>query len=187
GYVRPFAVRTPDGRIIAVGDTTGKLDLYDAATYQPLRALRSSGPGVGRLAFAADGRMLAAGQSDGTMSRWDIATRKELRALRSTALPATGRGVWFTHIEFIPGGGFLLACTREDGVRLWEPATDREVWHQAAGADQGAVALSPDGQTIVTGGFDKILHFRDADTGRERLTVPVETKPSNASIDSIAF
>jgi len=63
---------------------------------------------------------------------------------------------------------------------MWEAATGKEMWH---GARQGTVAFSPDGKTLVSGGWDQCLTFQDAATGAVRFSL----KEQRDLIDGIAF
>lgn len=63
---------------------------------------------------------------------------------------------------------------------MWETETGKAIWHEAR---EGVVAFSPDGKTIVSGGWDKSLTFLDAATGKVRFTL----KENRNIIDGIAF
>jgi WD40 repeat protein len=61
--------------------------------------------------------------------------------------------------------------------RVWDLATRREVRTlRGHNGPVGAVAVSPDGATIATGGADGTAKLWDADTGREILTLTGHAK-----------
>ena len=91
-------------------------------------------------------------------------------------------GIWFAGLSFSTDGKLLGASMRPAGTGVWEVATGKEVWHDAA---TGKIAFSPDGRILATGGWDKQLRFRDARTGKLRSTVRME-RP-NELIDAIFF
>jgi WD40 repeat protein len=72
-----------------------------------------------------------------------------------------------------------------DGVgRVYDLATRREVLTLSGhNGPVGAVAVSPDGETIATGGADGTAKLWDADTGQEILTLTGHTK----AVYSVAF
>jgi WD40 repeat protein len=175
--------RSPVGPVAAVGDSRGRLELWDTAAGKRLRHLPSFGQGVSGLCFSGDGKLLAVGQDDGTVALWEPATGKQGRRWRAgTARPGNQLSIWFSGLCFSADGKFLAVSVRPVGTGVWEVATGKEVWHDPA---NGKVAFSPDGRTLVFGGFDKLLRFRDAATGKVRLTLPVE-RP-NEYIDALFF
>ncbi len=175
--------RSPVGSIAAVGDRRGRLELWDTAAGKCMRQLRSSGPVVSGLCFSGDGKLLAIGQGDGAVVLWEPATGKERRRWRAaTDRPGSEIGIWFEGLCFSADGKLLAVSVRRAGTGVWEVATSKEVWHNSA---IGKVAFSPDGRTLVFGGFDKQLRFHDAPTGKMRITLSF--KGSNEFIDAIFF
>jgi hypothetical protein len=155
--------------------------LWDAPSGKLLRTLRESGPRVSRLAFAPDGKTLAVGLANGQVTLWAAGAWREAPPIRLPgALP--NRGVFLGELRFSPDSRRLLTSAEQGGMRLWEVSTGKEVWRQPAA--NGRAAFAPDGKTLVTGGWDAVLHFRDPATGEERRNLPVGT---NVYIDDIAF
>jgi WD40 repeat protein len=107
----------------------------------------------GSVVFAPDGRTLLTG---GRL--WDVATGKLLRRFddgrgqqpQSPALSADGR---------------TFAGLAGARASLWEVATGRLL--RQWGAAASAVALSPDGKTVITADYDKHVRFWDTATGEE--------------------
>jgi WD40 repeat protein len=61
---------SPDGKILAVGDT--QLRLFDATSGNELKRVQALERPVAALAFAPDGRQLAMASLDGTIWLWDV-------------------------------------------------------------------------------------------------------------------
>lgn len=180
------ATRSPDGRYIAVGDATGRLELLDATSGRRVRALRDSVTGVDRLRWSPDGKRLAVARGDKSVAVWDLA-RAEVgqRLPMLTPLKHDESWWWRVGLAFTPNGQQLLTTDTDNDVRLWDLSNGTQVWHQA-GAEN--VAVAPDGKTVVEGGWENELRFREADTGRLRLSVDVgESSNVGDYIDSIAF
>jgi WD40 repeat protein/predicted Ser/Thr protein kinase len=68
---------------------------------------------------------------------------------------------------FSPDGSRLVSVAQDHTLRLWEPATGREI--AMARGQQGesvaAVAFSPDGRRLASGGVDGSVRIWDAQTG----------------------
>jgi WD40 repeat protein len=63
---------SPDGKMIATGDDSGALKLWDCATGNLIREMPHHGDWVFAVAFSKDGKWLASGSSDGTARVWPL-------------------------------------------------------------------------------------------------------------------
>jgi RNA polymerase sigma factor (sigma-70 family) len=178
GYVRNLAQAvSPDGTRFALADWAGKLDMYDAAG-KHLRALDVGGAAIGKLAFSPDGKTLAAAERDGTVRTWDTTT---WRAGGGVPSAAPGKEAWVHVFQFSPDGRRLLMSLRESSLLCLDTTTWKEVWAVAA-KDASAAGYSPDGQILVTGGWDNNLTWRDPATGQ-----PGRVVATNDTVDCIEF
>jgi WD40 repeat protein len=64
---------SPDGRLLAVGGFGGALQIWDAATFQPVRKLAGHKQAVAGMSFSPDSRLLATGSFDQTIKLWQVA------------------------------------------------------------------------------------------------------------------
>jgi len=101
---------SPDGAMIATGDTKGRITLWNADTGEMLRPLADQKSFASNLAFSPDGRLLASVQRDRAIYLWDVATGRLLR--RFTGIPYVQR------VTFLPDSKMLLTIS---GVvaRFW--------------------------------------------------------------------
>ncbi|MDX6718163.1 MAG: hypothetical protein QOJ63_417, partial [Solirubrobacteraceae bacterium] len=87
-------------------------------------------------------------------------------------------------IAFSPDGGTLAAGDSDGTVRLWNPATRKQLARLtgASGAVR-AVAFSPDGTTVAGGGSDGTVRLWDPATGK-RL---VRLRGASGAVRAVAF
>jgi WD40 repeat protein len=77
----------PSGRVLATGEDSGSVKLWDTATGKQISTLDGLGRPICALAFSADGRSVAAGDVMGTIRIWDAATGCERKTFSVTELP----------------------------------------------------------------------------------------------------
>jgi RNA polymerase sigma factor (sigma-70 family) len=167
----------PDGKTIASASDDGRIRLWEAATGKPKGSLRQPGrSGICVLAFAPDGRTLLSGGFDldqvpgSTFFLWDMAAGKLARAL-----PAPGPVV---NCAFSPDGRWFATADSEHAVLVWDAASCQRKWQlevahrvSAVGPPLGlgvALAFSPDGKTLATGGSDGVVSLWDLRDGVRR-------------------
>jgi WD40 repeat protein len=100
-----------DGSLLAVGDPTGRVALWDRELNHSEGVLRSVFPtplgttpeGVSALAFSPDGRTLAVGGDTGSLQLWDVATEQPL------GNPLTTPGESIDSLAFSSDGTTLYA------------------------------------------------------------------------------
>jgi WD40 repeat protein len=152
------AALSADGKVLATAGADRMVCLWDATTLKPLRELEGHKQEVVAVAFSPDGKTLASGGADRSIRLWDVGTGKQIRLFHAHELKVTG-------LAFSPDGkllasggmatavipGFFIGAVHADEVRLWDPATGKEVRKLAVRGS--AVAFAPDGQTVAGGGM----------------------------------
>jgi RNA polymerase sigma factor (sigma-70 family) len=189
----------PGGRLVATaaGDT---VYLWEAATGKELARLREAVPRVRRngvpvrsdwihtLACSPDGTLLAAGHNEGIVRLWDVAARKSVRTWQAHDAPperSVERG-GVMELRFAAGGKALVSSGSDKTLRVWDPATGKEVrrltGHQGWA---GALTVSPDGRLLACSaisGFRDLAAVRaevrlwDVTTGKEVRRRPAPEK-----------
>ena len=77
-----------------------------------------------------------------------------------------------------------MVASGGDHLRLWDAATSKPLHHiTIPGGYVEALAISPDGKTVVTGGRDKFIRFWDVATGKQLE----EIKGHKGTLRSLAF
>jgi len=166
----PRAV-SPDGHRVAYNSDEG-VQLWDVSTGQPLGRPFDGGAAGTALRFSPDGRRLATNTVEGRVRLSDANTAAEIGQPLAGGAPHEPSVM---SIAFSPDARTVAATTK-----AWPPARPvaaLQVWNADTGAaigppvtaDDGAMlamAFSPDGSRIVTGGADKAVRFWDARTGQ---------------------
>ena len=148
----------PSGGTLASASLDGTLRLWDVARREPIGVIAVGSGGVNTVAFAPDGSTLATGDLDGRVRLYDSASRRVIVSFT----PAVGE---VTVVAF-SGDGTSLAVAGTAGVQLVDLTTGPRPFVVAAGRAVDALALSPDGTMLATGGSsDWVVHLWDARTG----------------------
>jgi WD40 repeat protein/serine/threonine protein kinase/tetratricopeptide (TPR) repeat protein len=136
----------PDGKVLATGDYSGAVHLWDVETGASLRAPLMAGSIVLTLAFSPDGRTLAAGTAELARQAvlWDVDTGQR----RGGPLAFKGN---VNHLAFSPDGQRLAIGSADSTVRLVDVKSGRAegppLDHRHA---VGGVVFSPDSQVLLT-------------------------------------
>lgn len=132
---------SPDGRMLASGDSNGDLTLWslaDGATH----TLKGHTQQITCLAISPDEGLLASGSYDKTIRLWSLP--------EGTALTVLNEHIGkVTFLAFSPDGGLLASGDRENNLRIWS-VPDWTLLHALHTRDQNFV-LRPDWRLLATG------------------------------------
>src|SRR5262249_43544289 len=117
------------------------------------------------VAFSPDGSRLAASLVGGPVQILDARDGKIITTLDSESQEEDRA------VAFSPDGTRLAAASRFD-VIVWEVASGRKLLTLSGHTDVvHAVAFSPDGRQIITGGLDRKVIVWDAATGQQLIAL----------------
>ncbi|MBD2356142.1 serine/threonine protein kinase [Tolypothrix sp. FACHB-123] len=158
---------SPDGQTIASGSWDNKIKLWNVATGKEIRTFSGHAQLILTVAFSPDGMTIASGSKDKTIKLWNLVTGETMRTLQGhddkvnsvVYLPKVIASKTLNNVSLVSG-------SNDNTIKLWDTKTGKEI--RTLKRDSGyiyAVATSPDGQTIASGGsaenIIKIWHLSD--------------------------
>ena len=138
---------SPDGRVVAAGDTKGSVKLWEARTGQKLQTLDAYPDGITKLQFSEDGRQLItsgfAEYPETEVVVWNLETGKRVKAIKippashsPQALAIGGNGRWVASAKH----GFL-GVWEEPTIVLYDLQRDRKIPLRGALPYRGYVSV----------------------------------------------
>ena len=177
-----------DGALVAGGGGDRTVRLWDSHTGKLVAKWSGHSASIKALAFAPGHSLLASGGLDQTIRLWPLPEGKKPVVLG-------GKTGAISSLAFSPDGTILAAGTRNANEMLGEMLVDRtkraeiRLWDLASGqirknlaghfGEVFAVAFSPDGRLLASGGTDAIVRVWEVDSGKPLATLRGHTQPVN--------
>ena len=134
--------------------------LWNTITGDQIRSYAGNTNFVYTVAFAPDGKHIATGGVDRTVRIFELASGNLVRTCDS-------QGNSITNVVFTSDSRHVLS-SGDNVIHAWEVATGKETRRFEGHAGLvPAMALSPDGKRLVTGGDDRTIRVWDVATGKE--------------------
>jgi len=176
---------SPDNRLVAASSETG-VRLFDVATGRLVKHLAQADMGreliLTNLEFSDDGARLTAGREVHEWRTGRVVGRAEPRTERDRDFAETPDGAW--RVETSREPETAAAGEETFAAVVKETRTGRVVSRLGGHRDIiYAVAISPDGRTVITGSAyrEPAVRVWDARTGAERARLRSHTRPGTTS------
>lgn len=179
----PEAFSTDGKMLLSCTDNTihsNTIHIWDVATGKELRQIKQNR--IREIALSPDGKLLATvdsihrgwWQPDSRVHLWDMANGRELRQLTVSVKESDSQSpamVW--RMAFAPDGKSLLTGGWDGVLRVWDPATGREIRRiPGFSAVVSTFALAPDGKTLAVVDGQSTVRVFDFATGKETVPLP---------------
>jgi WD40 repeat protein len=168
---------TPDGQILAAGDSEGMIRFLNVETGEILTTFGKHKWWVASLAFSSDGQKLVSSSLDHTVKVWHGKTGQLLHSLE-------GHNEWVWTATFSPDGQIIASGSNDQTIKVWD-ANNGQLLKTLKGHQAWvlSVAFSPDQAILASGSYDKTIKLWDVKTGECLQTIT----GSNDAIWCVAF
>ncbi|ARV57285.1 hypothetical protein BZZ01_00395 [Nostocales cyanobacterium HT-58-2] len=165
---------TPDGKLLATGDTNGEIRLYQVADGKQLLTCKGHTGFVWPIAFSPDGHVLASGGDDAIVKLWDIKTGQCLATLQGHSA-----GIW--SVAFCADGHLLATGSEDQTLKLWNTSSG-ECLKTLRGHNNRvtSVAFYPQGNLLASGSDDQTVKLWDTTTSQCLKTLQIDNSGSRA-------
>jgi RNA polymerase sigma factor (sigma-70 family) len=171
---------SPDGQTVYAGEWSGQVRAWDARTGKERPAFDKERRFTFTLVVSPDGRRLAAadhpqvaGGSRREITMWELPQGREAHRLLPPTAAGQAWGLAFsrngTRLAAVGGDQHRLGAQTGGFLAVWNAHTGEQQFARTGlAADLRAVAFSPDGRMLVTGGNDGAVRLWETATGQER-------------------
>ncbi|MGD9636574.1 MAG: WD40 repeat domain-containing protein, partial [Pirellulales bacterium] len=159
---------SPDGKFVLSGGQEkedNQVRLWNLAGYQEVRVLHATvvkghADAILSARFSPDGKEIVTASRDRTACTWDVATGAELQKFQE------GHEFLATSAVFFADGRRLATGAGDNSVRIWDVALGTQLAVLQPTGRLGTLAVSPDGNWILTGSPGYDARVWDGRTGK---------------------
>lgn len=176
GYAASVAVKcvawAPSGSLVCSGGDDKKVQVWDTATGMTIATFTGHPNFIDAGAWSPDGQRIASADEGGHIYVWYANNGQEIIQYKGHTTQ-----VW--SLEWSPDGSRIASGDSQGHVDIWDPSSGSTIrtylGHVVTPTDPAdrrqslvrSVAWSPDGQRIVSAGYDYTVQVWDAHTGNQ--------------------
>lgn len=175
GNARALAF-SADGKIVAAGTDASVIQQWDAATGRKIEKQPGQAAAVDGAAISPAGNIAVTRNADGTVDAWDVSTDRKLWRWQGTRSISSGG------IHFTPDGSKIIAGGLNKEIQILDAASGKLLAKITTKEPVKVVAISADGQSVLSTPNNQTAIWRDLATGRELAEYP---KPGNSPAMSL--
>jgi serine/threonine protein kinase len=166
---------SPNGEVLISSSTDGTIKQWDLRRDQLFSTLPSQGWGISAIALSPNSPWLVSGSQDGLIQLWNLETEALLANLVQLYEPITGLAI---------ASGQTVWSSSGKSICQWDLRTD-QLLRSLKGHAEGisAIALSPEGATLVSAGEDRLVKIWNLNSGEQQKVIAAHRD----RIDSLAL
>ena len=154
---------SPDGRYLASSSADRFVRVVELATGKVVKAFEGHTSYVLGVAWKRDSRTLASAGADKVIKMWDFVTGERKKNIEGAEKEVTA-------IAFVGATGDAVAASGDSQVRLLRESGEKVRSYEGASEFMNTVAVTPDGQIVVAGGQDGMMHVWNGTNGLKLAT-----------------
>jgi WD40 repeat protein len=156
---------SPDGKRVVCGDAQGAVQVFEAASGEPLLPPIQTTPPIVCAWFTRDGKFLATVDSEGKLRHWHAETGEPAGPLLPTEVTSSRGRSCLDGADYSPDGRWVMAALPA-GVQTYEVASGESVGPVLALTSVvNRVRFSPDGRTAMLCGDQPALQLLEVPSG----------------------
>ena len=172
-------VFSKSGRYFATASKDREIKVWDSATLKLLTTLKGHKSYVYDLDFSPDEKYIASVGSDYLLIVWDTQSGKKLREKANAHYEA------IFQVRFSPDGKTIYTASSDAFIKLWDfDSLNNKAVYKGNKMEIQAIAVSPDGKIIVSGGRDRSILAFSTETGKLLSTVDY---PNNFLLTGLTY
>lgn len=169
-----FAAKfSPDGKHLATASADRLVRVWNLESGEVARTYAGHTAHVLSVAWKGDGKQLVSSGADNMLKLWDFETGLPVRTMKGTTYRIGSYKGEVTNVAFIGASEQILAASGDGTVRLHRTTSENDILTFAGSKGyQYAVAATPDGRVLLSGGADGVLRLWSGQTSQLKQSLP---------------